>query len=501
MDNKKQQECYDLLQKIDFGDIDGMYDPNLESYFIDRNYFSDVFTNNKFFIIGRKGTGKSALYNWTNTVASKSGDICINILFNEFPFNRLLELKDNSFAQPYQYQTICKNMILGQFAASIVADEKHFDNEQYNQLKYYVDNILGQGIDDCFRRTINKVQEKAGGLTFPHITGSSSSKKEEELCFNDGDLTQINSILQKLIIEYLKIYSYNSKFIIQIDGVDENYNQVTALGSKMNDYLQLVISLLKSVYGINQKFHQNKIKNAKCIVYLRSDIFNSIHALDPESARWEQNMIVLSWVVEGHRWLNNDLRRMINARISASIEKLKGTDGFSHIIDYQLIDKRINGRIESHLFEYMVNRTFHRPRDILQFMIKIKESSIKEGVLNYKTFDLAEKEYSLWFLSEIRNEISPQISDTNSLFSFLRTVGSKRISKSDFKKKYEKFEDKIGMNADDLINYLYNLGIISNVNDKGEWFSIIRNEKSTFNPDIKLILHPGFWKGLYTSTF
>ena len=44
-----------------FGDIDGMYDPNLESYFIDWNYWNKIVDNYRFFIIGRKCTGKSAL--------------------------------------------------------------------------------------------------------------------------------------------------------------------------------------------------------------------------------------------------------------------------------------------------------------------------------------------------------------------------------------------------------------------------------------------------------
>lgn len=45
------------------------------------------------------------------------------------------------------------------------------------------------------------------------------------------------------------------------------------------------------------------------------------------------------------------------------------------------------------------------------------------------------------------------------------------------------------------------MSIISNINDKGEWLSIVRNDKSRISPDIKIILHPVFWKGLYASTF
>lgn len=125
----------------------------------------------------------------------------------------------------------------------------------------------------------------------------------------------------------------------------------------------------------------------------------------------------------------------------------------------------------------------------------------QEGELNYTAFSLVEKDYSLWFLSEITNKISPKIKNVKALFSFLRTIGAKPTKQSTFKKKYKKFQTQIELPADELLEYLYSVAIISNINDKGEWFSVIRNKKSTLNPDIKIILHPGFWKGLYASAF
>lgn len=53
----------------------------------------------------------------------------------------------------------------------------------------------------------------------------------------------------------------------------------------------------------------------------------------------------------------------------------------------------------------------------------------------------------------------------------------------------------------ELLQYLYDLAVIYNINDRGEIFSAIRNDRSGLNPDIKICLHPGFWMGLYTSTF
>ena len=48
---------------VNFGDIDGRSDPNLTDYFFDRDYWEKIVLGYKYFVIGRKGTGKSALYN------------------------------------------------------------------------------------------------------------------------------------------------------------------------------------------------------------------------------------------------------------------------------------------------------------------------------------------------------------------------------------------------------------------------------------------------------
>lgn len=46
----------DVIRKIDFGEIDGYGDPNLEKYFLDNDYWQKVIENNVFFVVGKKGT-------------------------------------------------------------------------------------------------------------------------------------------------------------------------------------------------------------------------------------------------------------------------------------------------------------------------------------------------------------------------------------------------------------------------------------------------------------
>lgn len=492
-----------------FGDIDGMYDPNLESYFIDRNYWNKIVDNYRFFIIGRKGTGKSALYKWIKYTSEQTGNLCHNVLFNEFPFGKLLELKDDSFIKPNQYQTICKNMILSEFANIICSDAQHINNEYFSNLQYYNNIINSNSLEDCFRRSVTSTTQNSGELSFNILSLGKSNEKSEVFNFETMNLSNINTRLEYNIINYLKIYSFPKKFLIQIDGIDENYTQLSAQSNILDDYFQFVISLMKSTYTINQKLHNECADIGKCLIYLRSDIFFSIHKLDAESARWEQQTEYLNWAIQkGTSWENNDLRKLINTRFLTSIPALQFQDAFSTLFDPQEIHLTVRNsrnnkhyRLVTNLFEYIVNRTFHRPRDIIQFFIKIQDSIKSTNILSWKEFRAGEQEYSLWFLSEITNEISPNIKDTEALFTMLRNVGSKPLSISRFKSIYSKYQQQIDYDVMELLHYLYDLAVIYNINDNGEVFSSIRNDRSRLNPDIKICLHPGFWTGLYTSTF
>ncbi len=50
-----------------------------------------------------------------------------------------------------------------------------------------------------------------------------------------------------------------------------------------------------------------------------------------------------------------------------------------------------------------MHRTFHRPRDFIQFCKYIQREAKESNEFDYRTILNAEKEYSSWFLGEISN--------------------------------------------------------------------------------------------------
>jgi hypothetical protein len=491
------------LRNIDFGDIDGLYDPKINDYFIDYEFKDTILNQNIYFIIGRKGTGKSALYNWIHKNQVDNNNLITNLSFNNFPFEKLLKLSDDSFSKPNQYQSIWRNIIYSEIACLIVNDQTNPVDDSFKELKRYADYVFGNDLTELHKQVTKNARKTETGLSlkFENIGYAKSSSNQNDLELNDGfqNISKINARLDIVIRDYLKRCG-NKQYLLQFDQLDDNYTSFV----KNNDYTQCIISLFKSIYDINQRFRSESIP-VKAIAYLRSDIYNQIDKFDAESARWDQYKLNLNWaIVNKDDWHNPKLLQVINKRISHSLENMYNANPFGVIFDNNRISLIENDRIQD-VFKFIIHRTFQRPRDIIQFCIKIQNESKSTNELYFRTIKNAEKEFSLWLLSEIENEISPLINDISALYELLRLMGRNAYSITDFKKRYHSFSSKIGYDVEELLKILYSFGIIFNINFMGrgqtEYFSIIRNDRSVFNRDLKIATHNGFYQGLYTSKF
>lgn len=489
----------DLILKVDFGEIDGLYDGNIEKYFIDDDYWSKIIIKDTYYIIGRKGTGKSAIYNWIEKTAPNNEAIISNLSFNAFPFEKLLKLTDDDFARPNQYQSIWKNIILTEIAALIVKDMQSNKNDEFKELEEYISFLFGEDITDLHRQITTIAEKDSAGIKLHSASVTFEDSRSRSFNFSQFDnITVINRRLENIIINYLISYEGENRFVVQFDQLDDNYTQY----QKYDEYYQSIISLFKVIYDLNQRFKSKNAK-AKAIGYLRSDIFYSIDEFDAESARWDAHRFNLNWsIINKDDWSNPPLFKVINKRISASLHD--DNLSFYSIFDNGTLKVRTNDSTND-LFKHIIHRTFHRPRDVVQFCIKVQEEVEKTNRFYYGTVNNAEKEYSLWLLSELTNEVTVKVPEIKFLFEFLRLLGPRAFSINIFKSQYKNYESKINVESEELLRFLYRLAIIQNVNfvkDRfTEYYSVIRNDRSTFNRDLKIQIHPGFWKGLHTSNY
>lgn len=146
----------ETFQRIDFGNPDGLYDYNLNDYFFDQGYWRRVIQSNKFYIIGRKGTGKSAIYRWLHSKQFEKGTIVSNLSFNNFPFEKLLKLTDDDFSRPNQYQSIWKYIILTELCKQITIDERERKvTDALKEIIRYVNFRFGKNLTELHSTITN----------------------------------------------------------------------------------------------------------------------------------------------------------------------------------------------------------------------------------------------------------------------------------------------------------------------------------------------------------
>ncbi len=483
------------LLNTDFGNPDGLYDTNLENYFFDQDYWTNIVEGNTFFVIGRKGTGKSAVYNWIHNRQAEKAILISNLSFKEFPFEKLLRLNDDDFSRPNQYQSIWKNIILSEFSKQIILDANaEIESNYFKELKQFVDFKFGRNLRDLHAQITAHTSKTEVGLQFKGLGPKIGNEQTANLSDGLDNISQINLRLEQLVFDILT--NSNRTYLIQFDQLDDNYTFY--IDNKK--YFESLISLFKVVYSLNSQFKKINSK-AKVLTYLRSDIFHQFGSHDPDSAKFDYHTYTLNWaIVNRDDWINPSLLQLMNIRIENSIEELSGKGSFNYIFNKKFIRLFENKR-QIDPFRYMIHRTFHRPRDIIQFCIKVKEEANESNKLDFTTIKSAEKKYSAWLIEELTNEIAPVIPATKTLFTFLRTLGTRPFTSKEFTDKFLVGRNKnINKSPQALLRYLYDLGIVYNINfsSRVEFFSIIRNEKSNYDPKLKAVLHSGLIKGLHT---
>lgn len=189
--------------------LDARFEDN--RYFYNYNEVDQILNNNKCYVIGRKGAGKTAI---CEHILKTSGyDFFSEKLgFKNFPFNELYGLTNGKYTQPNQYITIWKYLIYSTVCRLMVGNEG-IDGEVRGMLeKLYPKNDLKQ-----LARRISEWTSAEFGAT---VLGTGGSVKvARQVSENAIPWIEKTDILEDIIINHCD----KSKYYIVFDELDEDY--------------------------------------------------------------------------------------------------------------------------------------------------------------------------------------------------------------------------------------------------------------------------------------
>ena len=298
------------------------------------------------------------------------------------------------------------------------------------------------------------------------------------------------------------------RYFIVIDGLDENW---------IEDRLRyrLIRALIETVKDFR------KIRHAKIVVALRLDLIEKVFKLTRDSGFQEEKYESFYLPII---WTGSDLAQMLDFRINHLIKRRYTKKTVTH---KDVLPSKIDRKPP---FEYILNRSMMRPRDIIMFFNCCIEKAAGKATISLSALREAEGVYSRNRLRSIADE---WVSDYPNLLHFTSTLKSRKAVFGATEITQQDIEDICldfcishpnPINADifstaakellntsgDLDNFrkillqvFYRTGLIGlklETFEKAQWATLGARSvsKSELSDGIKVSIHPMFWRTLGT---
>lgn len=455
------------VSKIDFGAIDGKIearDPNFESMFYDNdNYYSQLANDQTTYIIyGRKGTGKTLLLQYFLKKQSKENDTFTKLIPPEDFIEVKLNYLNHGKLSDEETKIFWKFFILMKLSSIVLEHEKGILNAKKLSHLREVDVELQFQLKSFIEESTSQVRSQLS--LNPNLSAGLSDTVKS--VYQPSKYFEVLKSLENKLFDVLKKSS--KTYYIAFDDLDD-LNMKGESDPSHEDNLKalakLMISLVKALEHINDNLYEIGSKS-RILTTLRQDVVDEMQNLDgninkPLSGR----SIGLSWMspVLTKNPQKSSLGKLVLHKIKGSVTAYKQFD------DTKLFKMIFPSNKHGRPFDFIVKRSFGRPRDIIQFLTTFQSTFGNEHCIRTSELSQVQGKYSTWFYNELKNEVNilenaTSINDTLLLIKKYKHTGFMIADLEKFLKTNSDEFKKINDLRED-IKSLYKLGVLSN-NDK-----------------------------------
>jgi hypothetical protein len=490
----------DALWNLFFGKDDAESDSAagglLRQGFLQTAAYEAALRGRKSLIIGRKGSGKSAI---CLMLKAKSDDgECVSLVTpDEISADEIRRFELAGITPEQSKVLVWRYVFAVQIAKYVLALSRcYFDTdaklpEEIRAIRrFLIDNgeVDDLKIHEKFWRVLERIKVSISLEAF-------GTKLVTEMAPSPGiransQLDEIEKQI-KIALEILPNKSKRPKLLLLVDQIEKVWS------NDRNSDLMVIGLLLASKHTSNafqRKDDKGKdIKDVNCIVFLRLDIYDLLSFQNRDYFRGEEMHIA---------WDVNALVNLVVARAEASIGvKLPSDSLWKNLFPKKVNDKTIT--------DFIVQHTLMRPREIIQLCNACVDAAQKNGHNCIEEEDVHEavRLYSNWKVSDLVNEYQinyPFLSRlfvlfTNTSFLVSRNIFDQKLSKliDALSNQYKEFSHVFSL--DSILSILYSIGFLG----------VIRNEQTTFvynDPgtieyyETQFVIHPAFREALRSTS-
>ena len=490
--------------------------------FVKNSYLEDLIKMHVYFLVGEKGTGKTAYATFLSNFEYK-GNKSILSFINTTDYEKFYELKKKGRIDVSGYVDIWKTILLLLIAKSVTEADRipnMFRKSSFNMLMEaideYYDNAFSPEIINAFKIVDNSELAAKLICKYAEVGG----KEDSTLEFSEQRLQMNLYYICQMFAEGIKGLKLKKDITLYIDGIDVRPGQIP-----YEDYLECIKGLANATWILNTDLFAN-IRDTKgqfrIVLLLRPDIFNSLN-LQNATNKLADNSVYLEWRTTYANYKNSSLYQMGNKLLSYDQDIAINFDIWEQYFDWKLSSTNPEEREYDTAFMEFLKISLSRPRDIQRILKLLQDIMKQEGTLSYTSFDVKayqsdtfQNAYSEYFLSSLKDQLAFYYSedDYQHFKKFFDFFSRPTFSYAEYYASYEKYTDYIIENAKDIpkfvedpiafLQLLYDSNVIAVIENSTGYYHFSYREKNPTNISPKVVCSPDvtyrFHYGLYKKT-
>ncbi len=493
---------------------------NLDTYYVDNDYYQSAISpdSKKSFFVGRTGVGKTAILERVrrstthkrNIISIDPEDFAFKIMKRSLVLDKLTDLEINL---DLFYKTMWKYIFITEILKVIYGKkEKNWFQEQI--LKWNSDPVAvraykflqknneldsGLSFNEKVEKIINRLEQSVkakvdlGIINLSYeATHSKDIIKKIYDAIREFEFTDINYFMQHLDKNILNKY----RFVILVDDLDKNWIQ-----NKIG--INFTRCLFETIFEINNS------KHLRLLVSLRTNLFNQLKLGQREK---------FNPYIEHLSWSKEQIKNIIEERFK-TIDVINKSDVWKFIFPKEITT---DNQRKFKTFDYLLNRSNMRPRDIILFISYAIGNSIGKNSITMDAIIKAEEAYSRDRLNALADEWMNPYLDIGKIFDFFR-YSSHKFEKKEFMeivdnitldviekeetKKLDKWAwiieggyiDRQSYDSKKLINLLYRVGFIGikeAPNSPVQYIHNKLNDMPLLNEKVKFYINPCYYRAI-----
>lgn len=440
-------------------------DVDLQSYFFQLPEVKQITESRSWIVLGRKGMGKTAIYEHLKTAHPEELNnfetICVN--FSDYPWPAHQLYKESLAGELSAYQKSWRYLFFVKALSKLIEIKESQGDKLGKDLKWakkYIEKIYGNpdpSLTEVIFSKVGRLNKVGGpGVDVDDISFDIGEVSFEEVAENKQLQTKLRSNAFTLLGYFERIFKDNCKeerILIALDQLDENWLQ-----GEIEEYSKVLINLVNTCRSISLDAELNN--KLKVVPFLRTDIYHSLRFND-KNKLLQDSAIVISWDTDS-------LDEMFFERIkkyAPSDFKVEPSKRSGNLFEFNF------ARQGTPPIKYITRRSFFRPRDVIVYFNKIREchQPNKTGLYSSSELYEADREASSSVYNEIIDEWSNQFPEIESLLSVLQTVKVETFTYQDFSEKHNnEFPNLPESKKREHLSFLFDNSIIGQ-KKQGRW--------------------------------